>query len=128
MKEAQAQKQLFQHRLGNPQRIPPRPHRIRTEPSFHSARARTHDGKHETYMTAVGALLLEASYQFHDIPRTSHMIARGSQNSIDPEFLVRFGCFHYADLDRDISTFPERTLVRGEQIALTKTNGLDVPC
>ena len=113
MKEAQAQKQLLQHGLRNPQRVPPRAHRISTELSFHGARARTHDGKHETQMTAVGTLVLEAMYQFHDIPRAS-LIAMASQMLKDPEFLVRFGYLRYADLDRDISTFPEGTLVRGE--------------
>ena len=106
MKEAQAQEQLLQHRLRNPQRVPPRERRISAELYFHGARARTHDGKHETQMAAVGTLVLETMYQFHDIPR-AWLMAMGSQMLKDPKFAVRFGCPRYADLDRDILTFPE---------------------
>ena len=59
MKEAQAQKQLLQHRLGCPQRVPPREPRMSTEPSFHVARVRTYNRKHETQMTAVATFVLE---------------------------------------------------------------------
>ena len=77
-------------------------------------------------MAAVGTLVLETMYQFHDIPR-AWLMTTGSQMLKDSKFAVRFGCPRNADLDRDISTFPEKNVSEFAP-ALTKTNGLGVPC
>jgi hypothetical protein len=77
-------------------------------------------------MAAVGTLVLETMYQFNDIAR-AFLVAMASQMLKDPKFVFRFGCPCYADLDRDISTLPEKDVSKCTP-ALTKTNGLGVPC
>jgi hypothetical protein len=60
-------------------------------------------------MAAVGTLVLKTMYQFNDIPRAS-LMATASQMLKDPKFAVHFGCPCYADLDRDITTLPEKNV------------------